>query len=81
MSNPPDPHPPFWWQLIGLIYSGLSLTRELYCSNMLVLARDAQGRPTAMLGPYWTMLVFVTARRPRPCCFSPALAQRRALVS
>ena len=38
MSNPPDPHPPFWWQLIGLIYSGLSLTRELYCSNMLVLA-------------------------------------------
>ena len=38
MRNPPVPHPPLWWQLIGLIYSGLSLTRELYCSNMLVLA-------------------------------------------
>ena len=60
-----------------LLLERYGVPRERFVGNMLVLARDARGRPTAMLGPYWTMLVFVTARRPRPCCLLPALAQRR----
>lgn len=52
-----------------LLLERYGVPRERFVGNMLVLARDARGRPTAMLGPYWTMLVFVTARRPRPCFF------------
>jgi hypothetical protein len=52
-----------------LLLERYGVPRERFVGNMLVLARDAQGRPTATLGPYWTMLVFVTARRPRPCFF------------
>ena len=43
-----------------LLLKRLGVGPDRFVGNMVVLRADADGKPVLMVGPYWTMLLFVT---------------------